>query len=72
MTCLGELEVDYHADVWADHDERCHGTIDTDTMRKENPEGFTWSCCNEDGRADGCQTGPHVAKYISATRRRVY
>jgi hypothetical protein len=51
----GELEVDYEGDVWADHDERCHGPIDTKTNRRENPDGFVWSCCGAQGTfAEGC------------------
>ncbi|KIL88120.1 hypothetical protein FAVG1_09003 [Fusarium avenaceum] len=57
----GELEVDYEAYVWADHDERCHGTIDTEAMRKENPEGFTWVCCGKPGDESGCKLGKHEA-----------
>ena len=55
------LEVDYAADVWADHDENCHGTIDTDEMREVNPEGFVWDCCDKPGDEEGCQRGRHQA-----------
>ncbi|KAF2220970.1 hypothetical protein BDZ85DRAFT_283871 [Elsinoe ampelina] len=55
----GELEVDWDGDFWADHDEDCHGTIDTEDMREENPEGFKWDCCDEPGDAEGCQVGEH-------------
>lgn len=49
----GELEVDW--DYWADHDEDCHGTIDTKTNRREHPDGFRWNCCDEVGTyARGC------------------
>ncbi|KAF5534940.1 hypothetical protein FPHYL_13321 [Fusarium phyllophilum] len=57
----GELEVDYDADVWADHDENCHGTIDTDSMREENPDGFVWTCCDKPGDKAGCTFGRHEA-----------
>ncbi|EEB87969.1 hypothetical protein MPER_14459, partial [Moniliophthora perniciosa FA553] len=30
-------------------DEDCHGPMDTEENRKEFPENFKWSCCNEDG-----------------------
>mmetsp|Transcript_7168 Transcript_7168/g.13270 ORF Transcript_7168/g.13270 Transcript_7168/m.13270 type:complete len:93 (+) Transcript_7168:484-762(+) len=53
----GELEVEW--DYWADHDERCHGPIDTKTNRSEHSEGFRWSCCGEIGTfANGCEEGP--------------
>lgn len=56
---LGELEPDYDGDFWADHDERCHGVIDTDTMREDFPDGFVWDCCNRLGSEPGCQKGYH-------------
>ena len=56
---VGETEVDDEEDFWADHDERCHGTIDTAEMRKDYPEGFRWSCCDELGDQEGCQVTPH-------------
>lgn len=59
----GELKVDDSEDFWADHDEDCHGEIDTDEMREEFPEGFKWDCCNEKGDSDEyCEIGRHVAK----------
>jgi hypothetical protein len=58
---LGGLEVNYQAYVWADHDERCHGTIDTKDMRKESPEGFIWDCCGKRGDESGCKLGKHEA-----------
>lgn len=56
------MEPDYEGDFWADHDENCHGTIDSDWARKEYPQGFIWTCCDELGDEDedeGCETGPH-------------
>jgi hypothetical protein len=53
------LDVDYDADIWADHDERCHGTIDTAEMRKDYPEGFVWDCCEKDGNEEGCELDVH-------------
>ncbi|EJT69656.1 hypothetical protein GGTG_12540 [Gaeumannomyces tritici R3-111a-1] len=59
----GETEPDDDGDFWADHDERCHGTIDSEWAREEYPEGFIWSCCDKIGvGAEGCQTGAHVPK----------
>ncbi|KAI8954489.1 hypothetical protein F4801DRAFT_533397 [Xylaria longipes] len=57
----GELDVDYDSDVWADHDERCHGTIDTDENRAAYPEGFVWNCCGKSGYRGGCTRGRHDA-----------
>ena len=51
----GFLEVDWDGDFWADHDEDCHGPIDTKTNRKDYPEGFVWNCCGKIGTfAEGC------------------
>ncbi|KAI0478154.1 hypothetical protein F4859DRAFT_478747 [Xylaria cf. heliscus] len=57
----GELEADYDADAWIDHDERCHGTIDSDENRDERPEGFNWNCCGKPGHRGGCTRGKHDA-----------
>ncbi|KAH6842187.1 hypothetical protein B0I37DRAFT_329367 [Chaetomium sp. MPI-CAGE-AT-0009] len=55
----GDLEPDYDGDFWADHDERCHGVIDTDAMREEFPDGFVWDCCEKLGSEPGCRKGRH-------------
>ncbi|KAI8629521.1 hypothetical protein F5Y19DRAFT_433302 [Xylariaceae sp. FL1651] len=57
----GELEVDHSSDFWADHDEDCHGEIDTVENRVEFPEGFIWNCCNKMGHRSGCTRGRHNA-----------
>jgi hypothetical protein len=51
------LEVDWQSDAWADHDELCHGPIAD--MRDQCPEGFKWSCCEEEGYEEGCLIGRH-------------
>ena len=57
-TCIkGEREADYESDFWADHDENCHGRINE--LEDEYPQGFVWTCCDEIGTADGCETGRH-------------
>ncbi len=56
----GDLEPDYDSDFWADHDEQCHGIIDSEFCRSEYPEGFVWDCCNKPGDDDeGCTQGRH-------------
>lgn len=69
-----ELECDRHADVWADHDEDCHGPIDTKENREDLPEGFRWGCCDGEGDADGCVEGRHLAKVEQGQgqKRRLY
>ena len=58
---IGNLDVDDSNDFWADHDEDCHGIIDTDEMREEFPDGFMWDCCEELGGTEGCTVGRHHA-----------
>lgn len=63
MNCAGCLKIDYD-DVnyaWADWDERCHGTMDTDENREQYPNGFVWDCCDKEGTAPGCTKGHHYA-----------
>ncbi len=54
----GDTEPDY--DMFVDHDEDCHGTIDSAEMREEFPENFKYTCCDQDGLSEGCKTGRHV------------
>jgi hypothetical protein len=61
-TCVyhdGYLEVVDDPDVWPDHDEDCHGRIDSTELRCDFPENYTWSCCGEDGNQIGCIEGEH-------------
>ncbi|KAM0292246.1 hypothetical protein ACHAO9_003219 [Fusarium lateritium] len=58
---VGSLDVDDSEDFWADHDEDCHGEIDTWEMREEMPDGFIWSCCGKLGGRKGCTNGKHEA-----------
>jgi hypothetical protein len=66
----GETEPDYDGDFWADHDEDCHGEIDTDDMRKDFPEGFIWSCCEKSGEEKGCRVSVHRPDVEGGKRRR--
>lgn len=66
----GTLEEDHEGDIWADHDERCHGPIDTDENRSQFPEGFIYDCCEGDGSSVGCKTGRHVEADLNSKRRR--
>ncbi|KAK3334222.1 hypothetical protein B0T19DRAFT_420320 [Cercophora scortea] len=56
-----EMEWDEEASTWDDWDERCHGPCDTSANRRDNPEGFVFLCCGEDGTSDGCVWGRHRA-----------
>lgn len=64
----GELEPDY--EMFVDHDENCHGTIDSSEMREEFPENFFYNCCDQDGLSKGCKTGRHVEESITYKRPR--
>lgn len=69
----GKLEVDRESDYWADHDEDCHGPIDTNENRREFPDGFRWSCCNKLGDEDGCvrlEGKPLISTPEKVSRRR--
>lgn len=56
----GELEV--NEEEFADHDENCHGPMDTPENRRDFPEGFTWTCCEADGASLGCEVSQHVSR----------
>jgi hypothetical protein len=58
----GNHEIDWDSDFWADHDEMCHGPIDTEENMKEFPEGFFWDCCEENLSDPGCQIGRHLER----------
>ncbi|KAE9402516.1 hypothetical protein BT96DRAFT_548543 [Gymnopus androsaceus JB14] len=53
----GMLKPDMHS--FADWDEEVHGPIDADDTRREFPENFLWTCCQEDGVSVGCVNGLH-------------
>ncbi|KXX77416.1 hypothetical protein MMYC01_206057 [Madurella mycetomatis] len=59
----GSLEPDYDSEFWADHDENCHGVIDSDFCREEYPEGFIWSCCDKIGTEPGCRFSRHQCSH---------
>lgn len=59
---IAEMEVDDSEDFWADHDEDCHGVIDSDFCREEYPDGFRWSCCDRLGSDKGCRKHPHKSR----------
>lgn len=57
-------------DFWADHDERCHGIIDSYEMQQEYPEGYIYDCCEQQNETPGCTTGWHVETKASTSKRR--
>ncbi|KUJ12173.1 uncharacterized protein LY89DRAFT_722537 [Mollisia scopiformis] len=57
----GSKEVDYEADIWADHDPRCHGNYSDFKDDAGMAEGFIWDCCDKDGDDEGCKSTKHKA-----------
>ncbi|KAH8879663.1 hypothetical protein GQ53DRAFT_755744 [Thozetella sp. PMI_491] len=53
----GDMEV--IDELWPDHDERCHGPIQTRENMEECPEGFEWTCCGRPTTEPGCRKGWH-------------
>jgi len=53
----GELEV--NEEEFVDWDENCHGPMDTTENRRSYPENFIWTCCEGNGRSEGCVRGVH-------------
>ncbi|KAJ5618986.1 hypothetical protein N7510_002970, partial [Penicillium lagena] len=49
-------------DAFADHDENCHGPIDTDENRNEYPQFFIYQCCDRDGTEQPCENDWHREK----------
>jgi hypothetical protein len=54
---LDYSEPDY--EFFVDHDEDCHGVIDSSEMRKEFPEGFIYACCDRTGKEEPCTVDWH-------------
>ncbi|KAI0201699.1 hypothetical protein F4808DRAFT_35293 [Astrocystis sublimbata] len=63
MTHPGMLDID--PEVFPDDDDVQYGIgpdidVYTDWRREEWPEGFIWSCCDEDCNSKGCQVQRHT------------
>ncbi|KAK4897531.1 hypothetical protein LTR27_004675 [Elasticomyces elasticus] len=67
----GEKEVDYDSDVWADHNDRCHGYPEALVNDPDYAWGMKWSCCGRSGDEDGCSSGGARPKVAVAKRARV-
>ncbi|KAF3388757.1 hypothetical protein F1880_004361 [Penicillium rolfsii] len=84
--CNGEFDVTentkksctYHPDLavpdydrWPDHDENCHGPIDTEENLRQYPESFTYQCCDRYGDEEPCVTDWHRERvYENETSKR--
>ncbi|KAJ5988154.1 hypothetical protein N7481_003364 [Penicillium waksmanii] len=58
-------------DFFADHDEDCHGIIDTDEMREEYPDGYIYECCKRNGEEEPCIKDWHEPTDPEAAKRRL-
>ncbi|RDW75420.1 hypothetical protein BP6252_06562 [Coleophoma cylindrospora] len=67
----GSKEADYASDVWADHDENCHGIIDQLDDDPEYEDGFLWDCCEELGSVKGCKKTKHKARDLNMAAKRL-
>jgi hypothetical protein len=45
--------------MWPDHDENCHGPIDTEENRRDYPGSFIYPCCDRDGEEQPCTIDWH-------------
>lgn len=45
--------------MWPDHDENCHGPIDSEDNRRDYPESFVYICCDRHGDEEPCVTDWH-------------
>ncbi|PPQ76526.1 hypothetical protein CVT26_013361 [Gymnopilus dilepis] len=46
-------------DGFEDWDEDVHGPMDTLENRRDYPDEFRWTCCDDDGTAEGCVRSQH-------------
>lgn len=54
-------EIYEEADIWADHDPRCHGRPNDFKDDSDMAEGFVWDCCDKLGNEEGCKSTKHKA-----------
>lgn len=55
----GRMECDWDSDYWADYDDDAGGPRDSEYSRKEYPDGWAWTCCDEQGSHRGCKLSRH-------------
>ncbi|KAM3414871.1 hypothetical protein BST61_g10014 [Cercospora zeina] len=61
--------VNYDSDIWADHDDACHGPPEAHENDPDYDEGFWWECCEEDGGSIGCVVSRHEPKEDEASNK---
>ncbi|KAK8239922.1 hypothetical protein HDK64DRAFT_313433 [Phyllosticta capitalensis] len=69
LSMSGDLE--YDQTYWGRYCERPGNShIATQENFEEQPEGFNWTCCDESGESEGCQTGPHIDNREEVTEKK--
>ena len=51
-----------NAEIWDEHPEWSTELVEGKIDDPAFGSGFKWTCCEEDGNHDGCQTGKHKGK----------
>ena len=56
--------MDYESEIWADHDEACHGELENCIESGDGvyDEGAIWTCCSGSGSAAYCVSSKHKPK----------
>ncbi|KAK5739401.1 hypothetical protein LTR17_005306 [Elasticomyces elasticus] len=67
----GQKEVDYNSDIWADHDDRCHGYPEALVNDPDYAWGMKWSCCGQSGDGVECSDETARQRVGSSKRARV-
>lgn len=66
----GTKVVDNDSSTWEDHDERCHGLVETLVNDPTYADGFMWSFCDAPLEEDGCVPCSHEpAIHVSSKKR---
>ncbi|KAH8704078.1 hypothetical protein BGW36DRAFT_458210 [Talaromyces proteolyticus] len=58
------------SDEFPDHDERCHGPMDTPENRENFPDRFVFECCDRTLEEEPCKVGWHVEDTEGPIKRR--
>ncbi|KAK3642311.1 hypothetical protein LTR56_010888 [Elasticomyces elasticus] len=66
-----EKRVDYNSDIWADHDDRCHGYPEALVNDPDYAWGMKWSCCGRSGDEEVCSGGNARQRVGSSKKARV-
>ncbi|CAN8097229.1 unnamed protein product [Discula destructiva] len=65
----GQLMLDEAHEVWADWDASVSGPQASPDNEEDYPQGFIWSCCDEDGTKPGCTKAYHLAVRQDSSKR---